>query len=102
MSVAGNYDVVVKSPMGDQTGTLTVEPNEDGTAFTGSMSSGMMGTMEIGEGTVEGNTIKWQMSMTVPMPMDLDCEATIDGDQLAGTVKAGAFGEMALSGTRQG
>ncbi|MEY4500851.1 MAG: hypothetical protein RIS52_741, partial [Pseudomonadota bacterium] len=39
--------------------------------------------------------------MVVPMPMKLEGTATIDGDALTGSVKAGAFGSMALSGTRQ-
>jgi hypothetical protein len=34
------------------------------------------------------------------MPMTLDCEATIDGDTLVGTVGAGAFGSFPMNGTR--
>ena len=103
MSVAGTYDCVVKTPMGDQNGTLTVVPNDDGTAFTGSMSGGMLGTMNIDSGTLEGDTLKWQMNMTTPMPMDLDCSATVDdAGGLSGEVKAGAFGTMKLTGQRQG
>lgn len=98
MSVAGTYNTTVKSPMGDQSGTLTVTDNGDGT-FSGKMA-GAMGAMDIDSGTVDGNTIKWSMNMTVPMPMKLDCEATIDGDTLTGAVNAGAFGSMPLSGTR--
>lgn len=97
MSVEGTYDVVVKSPMGDQSSKLTVKP--DGDRFTGSMAGGL-GTMDITDGTVEGNTIRWTMNMTVPMPMALECEATIDGDSVTGTVKAGAFGAFPLSGSR--
>ena len=40
--------------------------------------------------------------MKVPMPMTLDCEATVDGDAITGNVKAGAFGAMALTGKRAG
>ena len=36
------------------------------------------------------------------MPMTLEAEAVIDGDTLTGTIKAGAFGSMAMTGTRQG
>lgn len=97
MAVAGTYEVVVKSPMGDQKSTLTINP--DGDSFTGQMAGGM-GSMDITNGKVEGDTIKWQMAMTVPMPMTLDCEATVDGDAITGNVKAGAFGAFPLSGTR--
>jgi len=98
MSVAGTYDVVIKTPMGDQKGKLTVDPSGD--SFTGSVTSDMMGSMEIAEGQVAGDTITWKMDMKVPMPMTLEGEATIAGDAITGAVKAGAFGSMALSGTR--
>ena len=101
MSVAGTYDCVTKSPMGDQKGTLTVVPSEDGTTFTGSMA-GSMGAMDVQDGTIDGNTLAWTMNMTVPMPMALNCTATVDGDQLTGKVGAGAFGDMPLTGQRQG
>ena len=99
MSVAGTYKIVTKTPMGDQNGTFTV--NVDGDSFTGGVA-GAMGSMEVSDGNVDGNTLTWKMDMKVPMPMTLECEATVDGDAISGNVKAGAFGSMALSGTREG
>lgn len=99
MSVAGTYNTTVKSPMGDQKGTLTVTPSDDGASWNGTMAGGL-GSMDITGGTISGNTINWKMDMTVPMPMTLTCEATIDGDTLTGKVNAGAFGDMPLSGER--
>jgi hypothetical protein len=100
MSVAGTYAIVIKTPMGDQKGKLTVTPG--GSGFTGSVTSDMMGSMDIADGKVDGNRITWTMDMKVPMPMTLEAEATIDGDAITGSVKAGAFGSMALSGAREG
>jgi len=40
------------------------------------------------------------MQMKVPMPMTLNGTATVDGDTITGTINAGAFGNMALTGTR--
>jgi hypothetical protein len=99
MGVAGTYDIVTKTPMGDQKGKFTVDA--DGDSFTGNVSSPMMGSMDVSEGKVDGNRLTWKMEMKVPMPMTLDCEATVDGDAITGAVKAGAFGSMALSGTRE-
>lgn len=99
MSVSGTYEVTVKTPMGDQGGTFTVKAQGD--SFSGSLN-GTMGSMDIAGGKVSGNTITWSMDMKVPMPMTLDCEATIDGDALSGSVKAGVFGSMPLSGKRVG
>lgn len=99
MSVAGTYEIVTKTPMGDQKSTLTV--NVDGEAFTGS-NVGQMGSMDITDGKVAGNTISWTSKLTVPMPMTLECSATIDGDAISGTVKAGMFGSFPLNGARAG
>ncbi len=94
--VDGSWDCTVKSPLGDQNLTLTVQA--DGAAFSGT-ASGAMGASDV-SGTVDGNTLKWQQQMTVPMPMTLDCTATVDGDALAGQVQAGAFGSFPLTGNR--
>ena len=99
MSVAGTYTCVTKTPMGDQTSEVTIEV--DGDSFTGS-NVGAMGSMSLDNGKVDGNKVTWSMNMTVPMPMTLEGEATIDGDVLTGSVKAGAFGTFPMSGTRKG
>ena len=100
MSVAGTYQTAVKTPMGEQKGTFTVVPG-DGDSFAGSME-GALGSMQVEDGTIDGNTLNWKMDMKVPMPMTLNCTATIDGDELNGKVNAGAFGDMQLTGTRAG
>ncbi len=97
-AVDGAYDVTIKSPMGDQSAVLTV--NSDGSSFSGNMAGGL-GSMDITGGSVDGNMLSWKMDMTVPMPMSLDCKATVDGDMISGEVVAGAFGSMGLSGTRK-
>jgi len=97
-NVDGSYDVTIKSPMGDQSAVLTV--NSDGASFSGQMAGGL-GIMDITDGAVDGDTLSWTMDMTVPMPMKLEAAAPVDGDAISGNVKAGAFGEMALNGTRK-
>lgn len=102
MSVAGTYECVTKSPMGDQKSTFTVVPGDDGKTFTGT-NAGQMGSMDVEDGKIIGDDkLTWKMNMTVPMPMTLDCEATVNGDQLTGNVNAGAFGSMPMTGERKG
>lgn len=95
--VDGTWDIVVKSPLGDQKAVLTVK--SDGGTFTGH-NAGAMGAVDITDGTVDGNTLHWTMNISVPMPLTLDCTATIDGDSIAGTVGIGAFGTFPLTGAR--
>ncbi|MDB5662138.1 MAG: hypothetical protein JWN59_476 [Sphingomonas bacterium] len=96
--VDGDWDCVTRTPMGDQKAVLSVR--SAGNSFTGSMSS-PMGSLDVIDGTVEGNTIIWKMDMKAPFPMLLACQATIDGDSIEGGVTAGAFGTSPLSGTRK-
>jgi len=100
MPVAGTYDVTIKTPMGEQNGTFAVVPDGDG--FTGQVSNPMMGSLAVTGGKVDGNRLTWKMDMKSPMPMSLDCEATVDGDAISGTVKAGVFGSFPMNGTRAG
>lgn len=99
MSLSGTYECITKTPMGDQKSDVTIEVNGD--TFTGT-NAGAMGSMTMDNGKVDGNKLTWTMNMTVPMPMTLEGEATIDGDTLSGGVKAGAFGTFPINGTRKG
>ena len=99
MGVAGTYDIAVKTPMGDQKGTLTVVP--EGDSWSGQVA-GALGQVPITGGRIAGDTLTWQMGIATPMNLSLDCEATVNGDRLSGTVKAGVFGAMALEGVRVG
>ena len=92
----GKWNCTVKSPLGDQKLTLTITTS--GTSFTGE-AGGAMGSMPI-EGRVAGDRLSWKQSITVPMPMTLDCDVTVTGDTLSGTVGAGGFGSFAMTGAR--
>ncbi len=97
-NVDGSWDCTVRSPLGDQRMTLNIQSS--GSTFSGT-ASGAMGTAEL-SGEVQGDTISWKQSITVPMPMTLDCTATAEGDALTGSVGAGVLGSFPLSGTRVG
>lgn len=97
-NVAGKWDCLVKSPLGEQKSVLTVNDNGDGT-WSGD-NAGAMGALSCDNGRIDGNKLTWTMDMKVPMPMTLECDATIDGDSLTGGVKAGAFGTSPMTGTR--
>ena len=98
-TVDGNWDTLVKSPMGDQKAVLSIVSSGD--TFSGTYS-GAMGNTEIKDGKIDGDKLTWKIDITVPMPMTLDGEATVDGDTITGTLTAGAFGAFPLSGTRVG
>ncbi len=96
--VDGDWDCVTKSPLGEQKSVFTIK--SDGSSFTG-QQAGQMGSMDVIDGKVDGNKLTWKMEMKVPMPMTLDCSATVEGDTLTGQVGAGAFGSFPMTGTRK-
>ena len=98
--VGGTYDFVVQTPMGEQSGTMTVVPGAHGESFTGQLA-GSLGQMEIDNGTIEGDTLRWKMKMSMPLPMTLDCEARVEGDAVTGTIDAGMMGKMPLTAQRK-
>ncbi len=97
-SIDGKWDCISKTPMGDQASVM--ELKSAGPVVTGT-STNMMGTMDITDGRIAGNTFTWQMEMKVPFPMKLTGEVSINGDSMDGTITAGFFGQSAITGTRQ-
>ena len=97
MSVDGKWNITINSPMGAQKATLDLKA--DGATLTGTQAAAQ-GSMAIANGKVDGNTISWAVSITSPMPMTLEFSGKVEGDALAGNVKAGAFGSFPFSGGR--
>ena len=71
----------------------------DGESLSGKME-GPQGTQEFDGGSVDGGNLRWKMEMTSPMPMTLEVSASVDGDEISGNIKLGAFGDASFSGSR--
>lgn len=97
MSADGTWNTTMNTPMGAQNATLTLA--SDGDALNGKMS-GPQGDMDIEDGAIDGSTLTWKANITSPMAMTLEFTATVDGDEINGSVKLGAFGDATFSGTR--
>ncbi|MGH1470969.1 MAG: hypothetical protein ACRBCS_07235 [Cellvibrionaceae bacterium] len=96
MSIDGNWEVSMSTPMGDQKATLTLK--EEAGALTGRVES-PMGSEDI-SGSVDGDNAKWEMSISKPMPMTLKFDVTADGDTMSGKVGLGMFGSADMTGKR--
>ena len=95
--VDGTYDVTINSPMGNQNAKITLAAN--GESLTGTIA-GQQGSLDIQDGKVDGDTLSWSAQMTQPMPMKLNFTASVNGDEISGSVQLGAFGSASFSGTR--
>ena len=82
--------------MGERRATLS--PTTEGSTLKGNqMADG--NSVEIFDGMVNGNDVSWKVSITEPMPMTLEFNGAINGDELSGSVMLGAFGTSSFSGT---
>src|SRR5262245_6029198 len=98
MTADGNWSLVVATPLGERQGTLSVKT--EGNTLKGSKMADDGSSADIFDGTVNGNEVSRQVSITDPMPMTLECTGTINGDEVSGSVILGAFGSSSFSGTR--
>ena len=97
MTADGNWNLVVETPMGERRATLSLKA--DGGMLTGSqMADG--NTAEIFDGILNGNQLSWKVSISDPMPLTLEFNGTVDGDEVTGSVILGNFGSSSFSGTR--
>lgn len=98
-TIDGQWDCEVDSPMGKQAMTLTL--SSSGGTFSGA-ASGPLGAVEIADGQVAGDIVTFKLAIKVPMPMTLECEARMQGDDLIeGTVDTGAFGKFPMKAMRR-
>lgn len=91
MSFDGKYSVTIQTPMGAQTGTITL--TQSGDDLTGQMIAASGETAEIKNGKVDGDKASWEVDITTPMPMTLGFDGTKNGDNIGGSVSLGAFGQ---------
>src|SRR5262245_21529543 len=96
MSLDGNWNIEINSPMGLQKGTLSLKA--EGGKVTGTQT-GQQGSLPV-DGKAEGDRATWSANVTTPFPMTLEFDVTASGDALSGSVKAGNFGSFPIKGTR--
>jgi hypothetical protein len=97
MSVDGTWQMTLQTPMGAQ--STTVELVSDGSSLTGTQSgNGESGP--IYDGSVDGDTATWKIDITRPMKLTVTFSATVDGDSISGSAKAGMFPKSSFTGTR--
>jgi len=97
MAADGTWNLVMDTPMGERRASLDLKSS--GGTLTGKQSAEGNST-DIFDGTVNGNSVFWKVSITQPMALTLEYTGTIDGGKMSGSMKAGMFGNSPFTGTR--
>lgn len=98
MSVDGKWTTQMNTPMGAQNASM--ELHTDGNTLTGILNGPNGEAVEIQDGVINDNALSWKAAITSPMPITLEFSATLDGDEISGDVKLGAFGNATFTGQR--
>lgn len=95
-TVDGKYKLSLSTPMGEQSGMLSIITSKD--AFTGTLE--MMGMQQDIKGTVKGNNFEFKLeARKMLMKVKIVFHGTIVGDQLTGEADTN-FGKIRVSGNR--
>jgi hypothetical protein len=97
MSVDGTWNLTMETPMGERRSTLTL--STAGGTLTGKQEA-EGNTTDIADGTVNGNSASWKVSITNPMPLTLTFSGTVEGNSMTGSADTGMFGSFPFQGTR--
>jgi hypothetical protein len=96
MSVEGNWDLKIQSPMGEQPAKLELTGDS---ALTGKMSASVGNTDLTGSLDGDALTLKGEMEGQMGK-IELDFTGTVDGDAISGDVQFGSFGSGSWSAIR--
>ncbi|WP_143743267.1 hypothetical protein OG836_04140 [Micromonospora zamorensis] len=97
LSIDGTWNVIIDSPMGTQHGVLELSTEDDRVTGTG---QALGTTMEVADGTANGDEVTFALDFTRPVPMRLDFHLSVSGDSIAGEAKAGPVGRWKVAGQR--
>ena len=98
MDLIGEWDVVIKTPIGSLQILYTF--TDDSGALTGT-ATGKGETVPLHDISVAAQRVTWRQSVTKPMRLNLDFDVEVQGDRLTGHSKAGRLPRSAVTGVRR-
>jgi hypothetical protein len=93
----GIWDIVVHNPMGNI--DVRLDLATDGNVLTGT-ASGNGQTVSVDDGSVDGDDLSFNITITSPMRMKLKFALTMSGDTISGTSKPRALPAARVTGGR--
>jgi imidazolonepropionase-like amidohydrolase len=95
--IVGSWIVTVDTPQGKNSSTVTF--TKDGSNYAGKVSGGMMpSAIDIKKVELDGTNLKYSYSFTMSgsQEINVDVDATVEGETYSGTANVGSFGSFSL------
>jgi hypothetical protein len=102
MTVAGDWDVTIKTPIGSLAVVYTFTDRDGTLTGTATGKSERVPLRDIAVAEHDGaQRLTWRQSVTKPMRLNLEFDVEIDGDRLTGHSRAGRLPRSAVTGVRR-
>lgn len=102
MSIEGEWDVTIKTPIGTLPVLYAFTRSSDGLAGTATYKDETVALQQVTSETVDGGTrLTWRQSVTKPMRLNLNFDVVVHGEALSGHSRAGRLPRSAVSGSRR-
>jgi hypothetical protein len=102
MSVIGDWDVIIKTPVGSLKVVYSFEECDG--RITGS-AAGKSETVPLTDivltGDKGGQRVSWRQTVTKPMRLKLEFDVLVDADRFSGHSRAGRLPRSLVSGVRR-
>lgn len=95
--IVGTWSVTVETPQGKNSSTVTF--TKDGSNYSGKVTSPMAtGPIEMKKVELEGTSLKYSYTFTMggSQTINVEVDATVDGETYAGTANVGSFGNFSI------
>ncbi len=97
MSLLGDWDVTIKTPIGSLAVDYNFTDTDDGIAGTATYQDDTVPLQNI---TVDGDRVTWQQKVTKPMRLNLSFDVIVTDDALTGHSRAGRLPRSTVVGQR--
>lgn len=98
MTIVGDWDVTIKTPIGSLSVTYIFTSGPGGLHGSATFKDEIVELQQI---SLDGNRATWRQSITKPMRLNLDFDVVVTGDELTGHSRAGRLPRSAVTGIRR-
>jgi hypothetical protein len=97
VDVTGDWELIIRTPIGRQEVTLELE-RRDG--VLAGRARGSAESVPLQNLTARGHQLTWDQSITRPLRLNLHFDVRVTGDELTGTSRAGRLPSSRVTGRR--
>lgn len=99
MSVVGDWDVTIKTPIGSLAVAYGFKDTDDGVVGAATYKDETVSLQNV---SIDGDRLTWQQKVAKPMRLNLSFEVIVVDDEFSGHSRAGRLPRSAVTGRRRG